>query len=350
MYYKRAGDAPLPFHVLSAFSPLPGTGSQAALIIYPSTSDPRWLNDNFLLKISADFNYTATVHLAPSPISKTLDEDKVAIIDENPLQAKAHHENNEKEEGSWEIRWFTPKSELALCGHGTISTSYILFKKYPNLEVINYINPIAGKFSSKRISNNNKQIEISLPGLTEDIINQLGQDQIHKDQDKLKIAFGLNKDDEDSILNVSELPYGNKKTLIILFRSDIDLRSLNVDIKALGEIADGQIIISQISTESKETLIIRSRMFGPGIGIQEDTITGSAHAYLTTYYLQSKARRFIPEHLQQKDPREITIEATQLSERGGGMNCILGDNNTVRLIGKVREFGKGQLVDDDDDS
>ncbi|WWD09222.1 hypothetical protein V865_007344 [Kwoniella europaea PYCC6329] len=310
----------LPFHVLSAFSPVPGTGSQAALIIYPSNADSRWLDDRYLLQVAGDFNYTATVHVAPTG-----------------------------EKGEWEIRWFTPKSELALCGHGTLSSSYILFKQHPELDTIQYINPIAGKFQSQRITSSHKEVQISLPSLPLDVIRSMGHGspQSHPDAVKLIAALGVRQTDD--VLDISEFKYGSHKSFIVLIRGDVGLRELGVDIRALGEIASGQIIVTQISPETDSDLVIRSRMFAPGIGIQEDTITGSAHTYLTNYYLLSKATQFLPPQLQQ-DTTSLVIQATQLSERGGGMKCILGQGGeTVRLIGKVREFGNGYLVDDDDD-
>ncbi|KAK6905519.1 hypothetical protein I203_106348 [Kwoniella mangroviensis CBS 8507] len=267
--------SPLPFHVLSAFSPVPGTGSQAALINYPSNADPRWLDDKYLLKVAGDFNYTATVHVAPTG-----------------------------QKGEWAIRWFTPKSELALCGHGTLSSSYILLKQHPELDTIQYINLIAGKFQSVRLSASDKEVQISLPSLPFDVIQSMGHGSPRSHHDTVKLIAAL--------------------------EGIWELRELGVDIRALGEIASGQIIITQISPETDSDLVIKSRMFAPGIGIQEDTI-------------------FLPTRLQQ-DPTSLVIHATQLSERGGGMKCILGEGGeTVRLIGKVREFGNGYLVDDDDD-
>ncbi|WVW82104.1 hypothetical protein I302_104109 [Kwoniella bestiolae CBS 10118] len=321
---------PLPFHVLSAFAPTSGTGSQAALVIYPSNTDPRWLDDRYLLKVAGDFGYTATVHLAPS--------------------------GKEGEEGEWEIRWFTAKSELALCGHGTISTSYILFQQYPHMNTLRYINPIAGRFQSTRLevplsssasSSSSNEVEISLPSLPQEVLRSMGSGTPHEDGKGLRDALGVG---EDEVLDISEFKYGVHKSLIVLVKGEVGLRELQVDIRGLGEIASGQIIITQISpeSESSDNLVIKSRMFAPGIGIQEDTITGSAHTYLTNYYLLTPASRFLP-HKFQQNPSGVTIQATQLSERGGGMKCILGEGNrTVRLIGKVREFGKGFLVDDDD--
>ncbi|WWC58412.1 uncharacterized protein I303_100952 [Kwoniella dejecticola CBS 10117] len=382
---------PLPFHVLSAFAPESGQGSQAALVIYPSTTDPRWLDEDYLRKVSADFNYTATVHIAPNPANAHAhahadDDDSVMVAASVERKKGGRDDGNSERRGggeremSWMIRWFTPKSELALCGHGTISTSYILFRQYPELQIIQYENPIAGKFQSRRLlpdgcsegvgdssSGTCKEVEIELPNLSDEVISTLGtgDPRTNPDADALRNALGLGlgmgvgagqeKDEQEDILDISEFKYGDKKSLIILLKGHVGLKGLNVDIKALGDIASGQIIVTQMSAESEEsqsisenTLVIRSRMFAPGIGIQEDVITGSAHTYLTNYYLSSPATRFLPEHLKGKDPKSLRIQATQLSERGGGMSCTLGQG-VVKLRGRVREFGRGVLVDDDDE-
>ncbi|WRT63962.1 uncharacterized protein IL334_000889 [Kwoniella shivajii] len=363
---------PLPFHVLSAFAPTAGTGSQAAVIIYPSISDPRWLDDSWLQKVSADFNYTATVHIAPIPSPTTPSSSALTKLQSNPYDKG---DDGDGQEVSWEIRWFTAVSELALCGHGTIASSYLLFQKYPSLNQINYVNPIAGKFIARRSdgsfqaqaqdqrkmqskSKKSQLVEINLPSLPSEVISTFGKgidtdmikvEKRHPDYDKLIKAIKIkNKND---LLDISEFKYGDRKSFIILIKGDVDLKALDVDITSLGNIASGQNIVTQITTHSSndndKTLEIQSRMFFPGAGIPEDTITGSAHTYLTNYYLSSPASKFLPVELQET-PGDVVIHATQLSQRGGGMNCILGDG-VVRLIGRVREFGRGELVEDDDE-
>ncbi|OCF73626.1 hypothetical protein I204_05469 [Kwoniella mangroviensis CBS 8886] len=280
-------------------SPLPFHGQAPRhLINYPSNADPRWLDDKYLLKVAGDFNYTATVHVAPTG-----------------------------QKGEWAIRWFTPKSELALCGHGTLSSSYILLKQHPELDTIQYINLIAGKFQSVRLSASDKEVQISLPSLPFDVIQSMGHGSPRSHHDTVKLIAALGVRQTEDVLDISEFKYGSHKSFIILIRGNLGIEGIGSGYKG---VASGQIIITQISPETDSDLVIKSRMFAPGIGIQEDTI-------------------FLPTRLQQ-DPTSLVIHATQLSERGGGMKCILGEGGeTVRLIGKVREFGNGYLVDDDDD-
>lgn len=72
--------------------------------------------------------------------------------------------------------------------------------------------------------------------------------------------------------------------------------------------------------------------------------TGSAHAYLTAYYLSTPvALRLPPRVLAGTSSTGVTIEARQLSPRGGAMVCTLDHHGKARLVGRSVQMGKGEL-------
>ena len=72
-----------------------------------------------------------------------------------------------------------------------------------------------------------------------------------------------------------------------------------------------------------------SRFFAPGIGIAEDPVTGSAHCILMPYWAKRLGRS--------------TLQARQLSQRGGLLHCRLEDNQ-VLISGRVVPYLRGNLV------
>lgn len=125
------------------------------------------------------------------------------------------------------------------------------------------------------------------------------------------------------------------------------------------------IIVTQVARQQQQPddqLHINSRVFAPGLGIAEDPVvsafpwntiqngytltlksqTGSAHAYLTGYYVNSPlADKLLPEKFADS-PMTTVLNGTQLSKRGGKIICTW-DDGKVKLVGKVWEFGRGTL-------
>ena len=118
--------------------------------------------------------------------------------------------------------------------------------------------------------------------------------------------------------------------------------------------APGMVIITQIDTQgcSKHTLAINSRVHASALGIDEDPVTGSAHAYMTAFYLLSPVFDTLPSSTlggEGKDkkakPTDITIDASQLSARGGKLKCTLDQSDTSRvgIVGTATEMARGTL-------
>ncbi|WVR05726.1 hypothetical protein IAU60_002750 [Kwoniella sp. DSM 27419] len=306
----------LPFHLINAFAPSFHGGNQAAVVIFPA-NDERSTDEEWLKLVARDFNFSETAYLVP------LDG----------------YEGRGGKEGRWNLRWFTPQEEVTLCGHATLASAQTLFSLHPSLETISFENRFAGTLTARKVPEG--KVEIVLPSLSSDVITGLGKEGRDTAQDEA-IALAL-KVDAGDILDVSDFGFSGAASKFVLLKSEVPLEQLKVDIKALATMA-GSWIVTQISDKSStdaSQLDINSRFFGPGLGVDEDPVTGSAHAYLTGYYLASPAQRFLPEHMR-KDPLSVVIQGTQVSERRGELRCTW-DGGKVKVVGKAFEFARGTL-------
>ncbi|WVF70730.1 hypothetical protein IAT40_005523 [Kwoniella sp. CBS 6097] len=330
----------LPFHLVNAFTPSKFGGNQAAVVLFDSANDKRSKDEEWMRLIARDFNFSETAYLVP--------------LDQGGYQEGS-------EEGSWGLRWFTPSEEVELCGHATLASASTLFTLYPSLQRIRFETRYSGTLTSTRVPDG-KGIEIVLPSFSSDVLSTLGKGHTETRTRANEVAAALGVD-VALVRDVSEIKFSGMPSIIVLLDSSIDLKGLKVDVKALGQVSGGW-FVTQIASESDghandhakgetDKLHINSRVFGPGLGIDEDPVTGSAHAYFTGYYLNSPASKFLPARFQSGsgsdsgsrpnvDLSKVEIVGRQVSERGGLLRCKW-DNGKVRIVGQAVEFARGTL-------
>ncbi|WRT63952.1 uncharacterized protein IL334_000879 [Kwoniella shivajii] len=306
----------LPFHLLNAFVVESNlhSGNQASVVIFPDSNDVRSKDDKWMTLVARDFNYSETAYVVPI----SLDEDG--------------------KDGKWYLRWFTPETEIELCGHATLATSQTLFLQYPNLERIEFETKWSGTLTASKVGE--KQVEISLPGLSKETLSKCG---IRGNEDEIKLLSKSLGVESGGILGVSDCLFSSRRSLIIQLDESVDVEGLKVNHKGLAAVADSMVVTQVDSSRStSKELHINSRVFGPGLGIDEDPVTGSSHAYLAGYYLASPAYKYLPKELREDDTFQITIIGHQLSSRGGELHLRL-DDGKVKIIGEAFEFGTGTL-------
>jgi PhzF family phenazine biosynthesis protein len=93
------GQLELLFTTLDVFAPIPFTGNPAAVLIFDAKTD-KSVNDELKQKIAAEFNLSDTAFVVP-------------FLDEA---------------ATYGLRWFTPKSEVPLCGHATLAAAQVIFE------------------------------------------------------------------------------------------------------------------------------------------------------------------------------------------------------------------------------
>jgi PhzF family phenazine biosynthesis protein len=223
------------------------------------------------------------------------------IAEENNLSETAFAVKNN---GVFEIRWFTPTVEIDLCGHATLATAFVLFEYY-NIteESIQFFSHRSGNLSVTKGSNDNLTLNfpVNLPIITEENLElnkALGAIPIKT----LKSAFDY----------------------LLIFKTQQEIENLKPDFSALKKIDTRGIMVS--SEGDKVDFV--SRFFAPGAGIDEDPVTGSAHCTLVPYW--SKALK--------KDK----LSAKQVSKRGGDLYCELVDDR-VNISGKAITYMIGEI-------
>ncbi len=204
-----------------------------------------------------------------------------------------------KKDDAYELRWFTPKGEVDLCGHATLAAAYV---------ICTYIEENVKKITFKtksgllEVSKDGGLFTLSFPSregakcdTPEELIKGLGKApiEVYKSRDYLAV-FDTEQDILDLELNIDEL----KK-----------LDGFGVIVTAKGEDVD-----------------FVSRFFAPKAGIDEDPVTGSAHCTLVPYWKNKlNKNQFV---------------AWQLSERGGKLYCTdVGE--TVKIAGEAVSYLEG---------
>ncbi|AKI98257.1 PhzF family phenazine biosynthesis protein [Kosmotoga pacifica] len=215
--------------------------------------------------------------------------------------------------GIFELRWFTPRVEVPLCGHATLATAWVLFSEY------NY----HGKIHFKTLSGIH-EAELVSDGV-----------RLNFPQDKpipVPIPEGLGE-----ALGYSgnmRTFYGRKTAkLLVEFEQVSIIRKLKPDFKRLLSLKSDYEIRGLITTaRGNGEYDIVSRYFAPWVGIDEDPVTGSAHTVLAPFWMERLGKK--------------KIKAYQASERGGELFLEIAENNRVHIIGKAVTVMKGILFND----
>lgn len=241
-------------------------GNPAAVI--PLTE---WLPDNLLQNIAMENNLSETAFFIP-------------------------------EEEGFHLRWFTPKTEVNLCGHATLATAHVLF---------NHLGFQGGElhFQSRSglltVSRESHLLFLDFPAacvepveIPEGVARALGQKPL-----------GCWRGGED---------------LMVVFEEEKEIQKMAPDFARLGKLPYRGIIVTAPGVEADFV----SRFFAPAVGVAEDPVTGSAHTALIPYW----ARRLGKE----------ALVARQVSQRGGSLFCRLAGDR-VQIGGTAVTYSIGTL-------
>jgi PhzF family phenazine biosynthesis protein len=222
------------------------------------------------------------------------------IIPDNLLQLIAREINCSEtafilaKNGNYEIRWFTPKTEVNLCGHATLAAAHVLYElKYCNSETPIQFESKSGKLTATR---NEDKIELDFPQIF--VEEAPSNDIIEKAFDIKPVYVG--KNDNRYLIEIDDYE---------------KLLSIKPDFQLLKTADLGRFIITVKSSKTEYDFI--SRYFAPGVGVPEDPVTGTAHCYLAPYW--------------GKKLRKTKLIGFQASERSGSIECELAANNRVIL-------------------
>ena len=239
----------LPYWHIDAFADRPFAGNQAAVMPLDE-----WLPDAVLQAIGEENNFAETAFVVKDATG----------------------------EADWELRWFTPACEIRLCGHATLASGHVLLGRDGG-ERVTFRTRKAGLLEVRR---SEAGYELTLPVIPTE----------RSDWPEAVALLGAEP------LEVWRNPerYG-----IYLFDSEEAVRSLRPDLRGLGALGDDQFIC----TAPGDAVDVVSRVFVPGGGVDEDSVTGSAHAALTPFWAAKLGRDSLTAH--------------QASARGGDLTCRL---------------------------
>jgi PhzF family phenazine biosynthesis protein len=255
----------IPFFQVDAFAQRPLTGNPAAVMPLD-----RWLDDATMQAIAAENNLSETAFTVPSA----------------------------SDEADYDLRWFTPVSEVDLCGHATIASGHVLIHSEPVR--------FATRSGILRVSRGQDVLVLDLPAAR---LTEVREPELTR-------ALGL----PDSPAWLAE---GCNDAAIIEVADEAAVRALRPDFAALRQIPRMAVVTARGQSED-----IVSRVFVPYLGIDEDPVTGSAHAALVPYWAERLGR--------------IEFTALQASARTGILHCRL-EGDRVILGGRCQTVIVGQF-------
>ena len=245
----------LRFVQVDAFADRPFTGNPAAVI----PLDREWLPDEMLQAIAEENNLSETAFTIPA-----------------------------EGDADYELRWFTPTTEVALCGHATLASGHVLLSG----DLVRFRTRRAGVLT---VARDGDELRLDLPATRVRAGDWTG----------LREALGT--PDAEIFLSYE----GAEETAIILLPDAAAVRACTPDMRALQAID----LMAIVTAADEGATGVISRVFVPAWGVAEDPVTGAAHAALTPFWSERLSRdRF---------------SAFQASRRGGRVSCRLSGDRVL---------------------
>lgn len=263
---------------VDAFTNKPFAGNPAAVCVMPAP-----LDDGLMKAIALEMNLSETAFLYPI-------------------------------EGGYSLRWFTPAAEVDLCGHATLASAHVLWSEgYLPADQSASFHTKSGWLSAVKKGD---WIEMDFPAQPVHLAHVMPQ-LISS------LCCGGN------IRSVSK----NEVNYLVELRSETDLRDLEPDFNQMKKLPVQGVIATAIADSEDYDFV--SRYFGPSVGVNEDPVTGAAHASLAPYW---------QEKLGKSD-----MLAQQISARGGvvRVKCMPPEDDKsdrVFVSGQAVTTLKGELL------
>ena len=254
-------------YIVDAFTDKPFSGNPAAVCVMD-----RWPSEESMMKLAMENNLSETAFVV-------------------------------KEEKGYHLRWFTPGTEVELCGHATLATSYVILNHYEKDSEEVKFHTLSGELTVHR---NGNLYEMDFPTY------ELHEIPVTDDMEK---AFGVRP--VKAVLGLD---------LVCVFESADIVKNMNPNQELLPGI-EGRI---QNATAPGTDTDCVSRSFCPKLSIAEDPVCGSAHCQIAAYWA---------EELNKKD-----IYAYQASKRGGYLHCSLQPGNRITISGEAALVAISEIV------
>ena len=256
----------IPYYQVDAFTNSVFSGNPAGVCLLDS-----WLDDSLLQAIAVENNLPETAFLVKTKLC-------------------------------YELRWFTPKIEVDLCGHATLASAFVVIKYVDKQgDTVHF----ESKSGSLTVTRKNDLLTLNFPSrkatpchAPTELLNGLGA----KPKDVLR-----------------------SRDFLAIYHDEKQIKTLKPNMTELTKLD----CLGVIATAAGSRSDFVSRFFAPRAGIPEDPVTGSAHCTLTPYWSKKLGKS--------------DLHAFQLSNRGGELFCKnLGDR--VLISGRAVTFLEGMIT------
>ncbi|MDA8095333.1 MAG: PhzF family phenazine biosynthesis protein [Betaproteobacteria bacterium] len=201
-----------------------------------------------------------------------------------------------------DLRWFTPRAEVNLCGHATLASAYVWFEHLGHAGPEVTFHTRSGALRVRRAA---QGLQMDFPAVLTTPCETLA-------------TLG-------SVLGAAPRQVLRGMDLVAVFDDEQQIRALSPDFAAIACLDARGVVV----TAPGQGCDFVSRCFYPALGVDEDPVTGSAHCALAPYW----ARRLGRDRL----------SARQLSRRGGTVHCeVRGER--VLLEGGAVDYLKGEII------
>ncbi len=205
----------------------------------------------------------------------------------------------------YEIRWFSPITEIDFCGHATLASAYVLFNEYGCSGEIEFITHKVGSLAVRQYADG--RLEMSFPQQPPEPVRDI----------PAALLAGLS--------NKPQQVLKNQQAYVVVFAHEADIVRMTYSSAQLKLLAPYDVVIT--SQGSVYDFIVR--YFWPANGGDEDPVTGSIYAALAPYW--------------SKQLGKVDLVAHQASTRGGIVHCTVTEDR-VLVAGHAALYLKGVVT------
>lgn len=257
---------------VDAFTNRPFAGNPAAVCILPTRQNEPWMQN-----VAQEMNLSETAFLV-------------------------------KQDDGFNLRWFTPTVEVPLCGHATLASAHVLWSEgHLSPDEVARFYTKSGVLIAKL---QGEWIELDFP------VNHSKETVAPRE---LKEALGV--------------PYKsvflNSLGYLVELESEDFVRQIQPNFQILKTLSISEVIVTSLTDFDSEYDFV-SRFFAPGLGIDEDPVTGAAHCCLAPFWRDRL----------HKDE----LLAYQASLRGGVVKVRYTGGDRVFLAGQAVTVMRGELI------
>ena len=254
-------------YIVDAFTDRPFTGNPAAVCVMDT-----WPSEQSMLKLARENNLSETAFIV-------------------------------KVDKGYHLRWFTPGTEVELCGHATLASAFVILNYYELSSEVVQFTTLSGVLTVKR---KDRYYEMDFPTY------ELKEIPVTDDMER---AFGVRP--VKAVLGLD---------LICVFETEDQVQTMKPDQEMLIRL-EGR--IQNATARGTETDCV-SRSFCPKLMIAEDPVCGSAHCQIADYWSKELGKK--------------EIRAYQASMRGCYLNCAMQDSGRIAISGEAVLIAVSDIV------